>query len=100
MSYGLTQGTGLQVLMVIASLEPLPPYKEWQSQLVGTPPWKHVEHEEVWRYEDGQFFWERSKDRDFRVRKALPEPLRDLANFLQSCPGVDAVTMLAFPVGL
>ena len=54
-NYGLTDGTGLWVMGVIASEEPLPSYREWIKKY-GELPWKpeKVEPGTVW-VDDGQW---------------------------------------------
>jgi hypothetical protein len=53
--YGLNDGTGLWLIALVASDDPLPSYAEWRKQHPGGP-WKHADGEVnlVW-FDDGQW---------------------------------------------
>src|SRR5262249_11405928 len=53
--YGLSDGTGLWLIALVASDNPLPPYAEWRKQHSGGP-WVHSDGEPnvVW-FDDGQW---------------------------------------------
>ena len=96
--FGLTDGVGLQVFVLVASTKPLSPYAEWSRQL-GKLPWKPVDGADVWRY-DGRSF-----DRDIQrgdVRRLdladIPQPLEAACKAFKAGPGVEAIRALAFPV--
>jgi len=94
--FGLTDGVGTQVFVLIASARPLPPYAEWLKAL-GALPWKRVEGGIVWRY-DGRHFESEADRGDVRPLADLPPPLAATCRVLGSAPGVDAIRAVAFPI--
>jgi tRNA A-37 threonylcarbamoyl transferase component Bud32 len=54
--FGETDGPGLQAFVLVASREPLPPYRQWQSRL-GIAPWQRLPPERAWGVwqSDGQW---------------------------------------------
>jgi hypothetical protein len=94
--FGLTDGVGTQVFVLIASAKPLPPYSEWLKAL-GAVPWKSAESGVVWRY-DGRRFESEADRGDVRPLADLPPPLEASCRVLQSAPGVEAIRAVAFPV--
>jgi len=94
--FGLTDGVGTQVFVLIASAKPLPPYAEWLKAL-GALPWKPAESGIVWRY-DGRHFESEADRGEVRPLADLPPPLEATCRALQSAPGVEAIRAVAFPV--
>jgi len=94
--FGLTDGVGTQVFVLVASANPLPPYAEW-SKALGALPWKPGETEVVWRYDGGNFESDRERG-DIRPLADLPPPLEAACRALGSAPGVEAIRAVAFPV--
>jgi serine/threonine protein kinase len=91
---------GLQVFVLIASAEPLPPYAEWRSQ-VRSIPWKKTDsYAQAWCWQfDGENFSRLPAERGTRVeRGAAPPEFRELCNLFRARPEVQAVRALAFPV--
>jgi hypothetical protein len=95
--FPLTDGTGLQAFVLVASKEPLPPYARWRSGL-GEVPWKPTQADGVWRSD------RRGLERTMATRSGTAAPseppftLSQLQSFLQRRPGVAAVWAWAFPV--
>jgi len=103
--YRLTEGAGLHAFSVVVSRAPLPAYREWKRR-VGPIPWAArlpCEPGVVWR-DDGQGPVPILDDDPTAIRgkgvKARDngEPAAKLASWLRSLPGVDLVTLEAFPV--
>jgi hypothetical protein len=89
---------GLQVFVLIASAEPLPPYAEWRSRFNAIPWAKTDSYKQSSRWEfDGQEFTEIGQPR-VQARGGPPKEFRDLCNFFQQLPNVQAVRAIAFPV--
>jgi hypothetical protein len=102
--YRLSEGAGLQAFAVVVSRKPLPSYREWKRR-VGPFAWSAKLPSEpgvVWRDEGegleplipdtGTTRGKGTKARDSGA------PAAKLANWLRGLPGVDAVTLEAFPV--
>lgn len=90
---------GLQVFVLVASAQPLPPYADWRAA-VDKIPWRSVRHggDSRWQF-DGREFARLSEVRGKREeRDAVPAPLRELCEFFQVQSGVEAVRVVAFPV--
>jgi hypothetical protein len=105
LSYGLTDGTGLEGIFVVVSREPLPPYREWRKQL-GVSPWKPTQSVEdvVWHYQQGELF---GRTRDNPIPAALRGAGREVkgggliartAEWLRQGPGVETVEGIGFSV--
>jgi serine/threonine protein kinase len=90
---------GLQAIVLIASTQPLPPYAEWRPSL-GTSPWKATANSEPSRWElEGQDYVELPRDRGKRVeRGGAPSEFQQLCTFFRSCPCVEEIRALVFPV--
>ena len=89
---------GLQVFVLIASAEPLPPYAEWRSRFNAIPWAKTDSYKQSSRWEfDGQEFAEIGQPR-VQARGGPPKEFRDLCNFFRNLPDVQAVRAIAFPV--
>ncbi len=89
---------GLQALLVIASQQPLPPYRDWRGQ--GEPPWQHMPGgDRVWRGTPEKMVpW--SPPRPVVRGRIVPlrgqPPLVELCRWAQGKGG--EVEALAFPV--
>jgi hypothetical protein len=103
--YRLSEGAGLHAFALVVSRAPLPPYREWK-RCIGPMPWAaKLPHEPgvVWR-DDGQGLQPLLADDPAGTRgkgikaRGSGEPAAKLANWLRHQPGVDAVTLEAFPV--
>jgi hypothetical protein len=94
----LTDGVGLQAYVLVASREPLPPYREWNARL-GNLPWGATQSDGIWHY-DGQQY-ERLPKRRSQPRPAtsdVPAPFESTCGALAKVPGIDAIDAWAFPV--
>jgi serine/threonine protein kinase len=103
--FGLTDGVGLQSFVLVASGEPLPPYRAWRSHL-GDLSWRATEIRPGWQY-DGQHFEPLNGRRlklppekrgDIRELRDLPASFADACRALQAPPGIAAIQAVAFPV--
>jgi hypothetical protein len=100
--YGLTDGAGLMAFAVVASSEPLPPYREWGKK--GLPTWSTVPAVagEVW-WSDGIWLeaWTPSGRRRSKDEKALgssPAIYRLTAGLKNRGPDL-AIGVIGFAVG-
>jgi serine/threonine protein kinase len=103
--YRLSEGAGLHAFALVVSQQPLPSYREWKRRH-GPMPWAAklpCQPGVVWR-DDGQglqpFLAEDfagTRGKGAKARDA-GEPTAKLASWLRGLPGVDAVTVEAFPV--
>ncbi len=100
--FGLTDGVGLQVFLVVAFDRSLPAYESWKTQVPGGLAWSPVDREGFWTYDcaapsDAARF--RGKLRgDILRRESAPEILISLCDRLRRSPGVTLVRAVAFPV--
>ncbi len=94
--FGLTDGTGTQGFVVIAALNPLPPYAEWLRKTRDLP-WRQAETVSVWRY-DGHRFDTNNERGEVRRLADFPLPFAETCRALQSAPRVEAIQAVAFPV--
>jgi hypothetical protein len=101
--YGLDEGAGLQVFALVVSSQPLPSYKEWQSQL-GAPPWQKdlpAPPGLVCWDNDGEVellsddpAGQRGKGKEVNTKT----PVVKLSEWLRQAPGVKAVAAVGFAV--
>jgi serine/threonine protein kinase len=103
--YRLGEGTGLYVFALIVSHDPLPSYRQWKRRH-GPIPWSVAPHAEpgvIWR-DDGEGLQPLMADETAGTRgtgvKAVgtSASVLRLASWLRGLPGVDVVTLEAFPV--
>jgi len=103
--YRLSEGAGLYAFVLVVSRRPLPPYREWK-QRIGATPWAAkmpCEPGVVWR-DDGHGLQTLLADDTAGTRgkgakaRVSGEPVAKLASWLRGLPGIDAVTLEAFPV--
>jgi hypothetical protein len=102
-TYGLTDGEGLEGFVLVASGRPLPAYAEWRKGR-GDSPWRMTAAapETVWRYDGRELRAVTPEDPDGTRGKG--QELRGAGTFgrvidwLRAAPDVDAVAGVAFPV--
>jgi len=103
--YRLSEGAGLHAFALVVSREPLPPYRAWKKQH-GPMPWTAklpCEPGVVWR-DDDQGLQPLLADDPAGTRgkgvkaRGSGGPVAKLASWLRALPGVDVVTLEAFPV--
>jgi hypothetical protein len=94
--FGLTDGTGVQAFVLVASRAPLPSFAAWQAA-AGMPTWERFQADGVWRYADGRFCRIDVARGAERVR-GVPPALQQLADFLRQHAGGGTVAAIAFPV--
>jgi serine/threonine protein kinase len=88
-------GEGMYVFVLAASRRPLPSYKEWNAEH-GRALFAPEAIEGTWRYHRRQ--WERSAPRSAPGEASAPPALIELCKFFEGRPGIDAVSVRAFPV--
>ena len=102
-SYGLTDGTGLQAFFVVVSRKPLPPYRAWRKNL-GPSPWRPTETAAgvVWQYRNGELLYWAKDVRDGQRGKADKvrggKMLIRIAKWLLERPEIEAVEGIGFSV--
>jgi serine/threonine protein kinase len=99
--YELSDGPGLEVFAVVASRQPLPAYSEWARQR-GEVGWQRTASvkDVVWTAEGGGLR-QRIAPEDPRGQVVAPAEagvLEGLQRKLESAPGVEAVSLVAFTV--
>jgi len=88
---------GLQVFVVAASSQPLPPFAEWKASARDIP-WKGTDDGGTWCWHSsGDEFTRLPRNRPGRVI-VPPEPLRELRDWFKARPEFEVVQMFAFPV--
>jgi serine/threonine protein kinase len=97
--YGLTDGTGLQAFVLVASRKPLPAFTHWPAQT--NLPWDRASAAEgVWKFDRQTFHLVIDPDRGTErpVPEAAPAPFAAVCRRLSDNPDVDAIQAIAFPV--
>ena len=96
--YGLTDGTGLLAMVLVASRRPLPAFADWPSR--SDLRWKPATAEGVWRFDGRELamLGDPRRGTERRVPSATPAPLAAVCDYLSRCPDVDIVQATAFPV--
>jgi hypothetical protein len=96
--FGLTDGTGLQAFVLVASRRPLPAFGAWPHR--GVLAWQPSAVGGVWQYDGRRFERLAAADRgqERRVAGATPPALTAVCEALRRLPDVDAVEAIAFPV--
>ena len=103
--YRLSEGTGLYAFVLVVSRRPLPSYREWKARS-GPMAWTAklpYEPGVIW-LDDGAGLQPLMADETTGTRgkgakaRDSGEPAAKLASWLRGLPGVDAVTVEAFPV--
>jgi hypothetical protein len=88
---------GLQVFVLAASTQQLPPFAEWKAN-VRDIPWKGDHDGGTWNWHfDGNEFTRLPRRRVGTVASP-PEPLRELRDWFKARPEFEVVQMFAFPV--
>jgi hypothetical protein len=97
--FTLTDGRGQQAFVLLAARDPLPPFVEWASRLLGVP-WGVVNEGGVWIFEHGEILPVHPKGDGARgqVKERRPENFEALCRFLEAKAEVDAISAIAFPV--
>src|SRR5262249_5910849 len=92
--FSLADGVGLQAFVLLASRQPLPPYRRWRSGL-GAAPWPAgIPSDGVW-YFDGHQDWRLPVERGpERLRRGAPRPFQELCRFFTHRPEVEAVRVI------
>jgi hypothetical protein len=103
-NYGLNEGIGLQVFVVVASGKQLPSYRVWRQRW-GRVPWGKYESPRgvVWQDDGGlvEALTVGNRERSERGkgrRVAGKAELVDLTDWLRKLPEVEAVSGVGFPV--
>jgi serine/threonine protein kinase len=97
--FPLNDGVGLQAFVLLASRDPLPPYKQWRAD-TGRPPWDAaVRADDFWHF-DGQTFVNGPRGEVVQrpPLKHVPRAFAELCAFFKDRPGIDAIEAVAFPV--
>jgi serine/threonine protein kinase len=103
--YRLSEGAGLYAFVLVVSRQSLPAYRQWKRR-IGPMPWAAklpCEPGVVWR-DDGLGLQPLLADDPAETRgkgakaRDSGEPAAKLAGWLRGLPGIDAVTVEAFPV--
>jgi hypothetical protein len=94
--YFIPDAVGLQAVVLAASTNPLPPFKEWRAEV----PWEGVKDSGAWTWHfDGREFIRLPQDRGkVEPRGGVPESFRKLCEFFKGRREFDAVQAIAFPV--
>lgn len=100
--YGLEEGEGLMVFVLVASRKPLPAYRKWR-RTQGSSPWRHTRAMPgvVWRGNDRGLLPATVKDPEARGKREDAtgrKPLTQLLKWLRQDEPFDAVQAVAFPV--
>ncbi len=103
--YRLSEGSGLCAFALVVSRPPLPPYREWKRR-IGPLPWAAklpCEPGVVWHDDDQGLQPLLADDVNGTRGKGVKargsgEPAAKLAIWLREQPGIDVVTLEAFPV--
>ncbi len=99
-AFRLTDGTGLQAFVVIASDQPLPPFDTWRCNIDETP-WQPVQVAQntgVWEFNGNETRWLGDGLRSLSEASASPRAFTELCNYLKSRPELSLVFAQAFPV--
>lgn len=107
-NYGLTDGRGLWVFVVVATDQPLPAFREWRATLDEPPPWQEVISPSggIW-WDDGQWLSALVPGGPQRGSRGKGEPgsaqpdksaLVDLTDWLRRTTAHSAVGALGFTV--
>ena len=101
--FTLTEGSGVQAFVVLASRLRLPAYRDWHLD-VDALHWAHTEGTGVWRYDGKQFAPEFSSSlgwasgtRGTKTRR-VSKPFDQACRYLRDRSRVEAIGAIAFPV--
>jgi hypothetical protein len=97
----LTDGTGQEVFVLIVSVQPLPPFREWLARS-GELPWRPTSEDfgGVWHYDGHEFEQLGPEERSLprKPTKSVPAAFAEACRKLASRPGVHSIQAWAFPV--
>ncbi len=102
-SFPLTHGSGLHAFVVLASQQPLPPFKDWMGTDGLGQHWKPVGAGLVhcaWEYREGDFGPISGATRGHGEKRGDSplRPFRDVCEHLEKLPGIQAIRAIAFSV--
>jgi predicted Ser/Thr protein kinase len=97
LAFGLTDGVGLQAFVLVASREPLPPYRDWSARLGGLP-WSRTNAGRGWRFDGREFVPLEGERGAIRKMVGLPAPFAEVCRTLQGRPEFATIQAVAFPV--
>jgi hypothetical protein len=95
----LTDGIGMQAFVLVASRDPLPPYRDWRAR-AGDLPWRATDVDRPWRFDGREFVPLDGKRERGELRKmtGLPAPFVAVCRALQARPEFVTIQAVAFPV--
>ena len=97
--FPLTDASGLQAFVLVASRKRLPPYAQWKGIDGLARLWKPATGDRVWRYDGRRFEPISSLPRgEPRKRSGPPAPFQEVCKYLAGLPEVETVQAIAFPV--
>jgi predicted Ser/Thr protein kinase len=96
-AFGLTDGAGLQAFVLVASRNPLPPYRDWRAR-AGALPWRATNAGGPWRFDGREFVPLAGTRGAIRPMMGLPAPFEAVCRTLQARPEFVAIQAVAFPV--
>lgn len=101
LTWGLTDGEGLQSFFVVVSSNPLPPYSEWKSKR-GNSPWKPMDIKEeiiYFYYDDQKVSYVTTTERGPAQKKVGPDVLMlEQGDWLHKAPEIETVAGIGFTV--
>jgi len=98
--FGLTDGVGLQGVVLVASRQPLPSYGEWVKGRASLP-WKPDPSTGVWRFDGERFDSAPEPEHPRGPRRPLadaPKSFVETCRAFHSRPGIAAMQAVAIPV--
>jgi hypothetical protein len=101
--FNLDDGTGLQAFVLVAARQPLPAYEEWKKARPALA-WRKVpvNVHGVWRGDGRQgLAWQLAAGPDVRGKVSQEvdlAPLEQVCRQLRAAPGIEALSVVAFPV--
>jgi hypothetical protein len=97
LAFGLTDGVGLQAFVLVASPDPLPPYRDWRAR-AGDLPWLATDSGRPWQFDGREFVPLKGQRGAIRPMLGLPAPFEAVCRTLQARPEFVAIQAVAFPV--
>jgi hypothetical protein len=100
--FPFTDGPGLQVFLVLASRQPLPPFARWSGSDWLAGHWSQIVADDVpgvWRHDGHEATLVSSVARGpMRKGPGPPEAFDEVCKYLATLPEIDAIQSVAFPV--
>jgi len=100
--FPFSDGPGLQVFIVLASRQPLPPYAHWSGSNWLAQHWRHIAADDlagVWRHDGRAATRVSSVPRGpLQKRPGPPAPFDEVCTYLGTLPEIEAIQAIAFPV--